>query len=245
MKKVIFLILCLGFFMNIEASFLKEQKKFKRVRTALLEKELIIADALLKNNINMDNLNILFVAYKNEGLLELWVKNKNEPIYKLLKTFTICAKSGTLGPKRKKGDYQVPEGFYYIDRFNPASSYYLSLGINYPNTADKQRGDEKDFGGDIFIHGKCVTIGCLPMNDDQIKEIYLYALFANNANQNKIPVYIFPFKMSNKNMKKYISIYDDNYLNEFWGNLQIGYDKFTQTKKELSYKHKQNGLYEF
>jgi murein L,D-transpeptidase YafK len=32
-----------------------------------------------------------------------------------------------------EGDYQVPEGFYYITEFNPASNYHLSLGINYPN----------------------------------------------------------------------------------------------------------------
>ncbi len=55
----------------------------------------------------------------------------------LFKTYKVCALAGTLGPKRMEGDYQVPEGFYYINEFNPQSNYYLSLGINYPNESDK------------------------------------------------------------------------------------------------------------
>jgi len=41
--------------------------------------------------------------------------------------------SGKLGPKRQQGDMQIPEGFYHISGFNPASNFYLSLRINYPN----------------------------------------------------------------------------------------------------------------
>jgi len=31
-------------------------------------------------------------------------------------------------------------------------------------------------GGEIFIHGDCVTIGCIPIGDEAIEEVYLAAL---------------------------------------------------------------------
>lgn len=86
---------------------------------------------------------------------------------------------------------QVPECFYNIEIFNPASSYYLSLGINYPNLSDKIKGEKSKLGGDIFIHGSTVTIGCILITDDKIKEVYIYSIYAKENGQNKIP---FPFK---------------------------------------------------
>ena len=76
-------------------------------------------------------------SYKYDSELELWVKNKQSEKYKLFKTYKVCALAGSLGPKRMAGDYQVPEGFYYINEFNPRSMYHLSLGLNYPNESDK------------------------------------------------------------------------------------------------------------
>ena len=38
-----------------------------------------------------------------------------------------------MGHKRFQGDERTPEGRYTIDYGNPASSYYLSLHISYPN----------------------------------------------------------------------------------------------------------------
>jgi murein L,D-transpeptidase YafK len=73
-----------------------------------------------------------------------------------------------LGPKRRKGDGQVPEGLYVIDTFNPNSIFYLSLGINCPNASDRVLG-KGELGGDIFIHGNRVTIGCIPIRDYPIK----------------------------------------------------------------------------
>ncbi|MEJ7677428.1 MAG: L,D-transpeptidase family protein [Segetibacter sp.] len=80
---------------------------------------------------------------------------------------------GAIGPKRLQGDYQVPEGFYYINEFNPKSTYHLSLGINYPNASDRVLSDSIKPGGDIYIHGNCVTIGCIPLQNDQIEELYI------------------------------------------------------------------------
>lgn len=85
-------------------------------------------------------------------------------------------------------------------------------------------------GGDIFIHGDCVTIGCLPMTNDKIKEIYLLAIHARNNGQSRIPVYIFPFEMTDINMKKHTEHPD------FWKNLKNGYDTFFANPKELTIK---------
>ena len=76
--------------------------------------------------------------------------------------YPLAATSGQLGPKRHTGDCQVPEGFYEIYRFNPQSNFHLSLGLNYPNTADRALGEPAP-GSDIFIHGGAVTMGYLPV----------------------------------------------------------------------------------
>jgi len=242
MKKILFFSIVLGIFMNLHASFLDEQKNYKRVRVALEEKDSMIKEVLNKNSLRVQNLNVLFIAFKDEKTVELWAKNSDEKRYKQIKNFKICASSGSLGPKLKQGDHQVPEGFYYIDRFNPASNFYLSLGINYPNRADKKRSDAKNLGGDIFIHGDCVSIGCLAMKDEYIKEIYLYALYAKNGGQNKIPVYIFPFR----NLKEFRDRYkNEKNLLSFWENLLFGYEKFIATKEELHYKYNDLGGYSF
>jgi murein L,D-transpeptidase YafK len=84
------------------------------------------------------------------------------------------------------------------------------------------------------------------MSDDKIKEIYLYALFAKNAGQTDIPVYIFPFKMSEKNTSKFTKKYaEDKKLLAFWQNLKVGYDKFSDTKEGLKFRAEKEGLYLF
>lgn len=231
---------------TFQADFLTDQKRFERVRTAIKEKEKIVEQKLLDNELGLDNFNLLFIAYKDIDELEIYAKNKTETVYKKVLSYEICSRSGQLGPKRRQGDYQVPEGFYHIDRFNPTSSFYLSLRINYPNQADMKKSKASNFGGDIFIHGSCVTIGCMPMTDDKIKEIYLYAIYAKNNGQNKIPVYVFPFKMSDQNFNNYKAKYKDNEeLIYFWTNLKHGYDKFTKNMQELTFKIDTNGDYIF
>jgi murein L,D-transpeptidase YafK len=245
-KHLIFILLFGLFFTCSKNDFLGEQKKYERVRVAIAEKESSIKLELEKNKIELKNLHIILVAYKSEGILDLYAKNKSQSTYKKIKSFAVCASSGTLGPKRKKGDGQVPEGFYHIDRFNPTSSYYLSLGLNYPNSADRKASSAIDLGGDIFIHGSCVTIGCLPMTDDKIKEIYVYSIHAKNNGQERIPVYIFPFKMDDFNYLVNKKYYEGNKsLISFWSKLKVGYDSFINESKELNFKIDEKGNYTF
>jgi len=228
----------------IQPDFISDQKRYSRVRTAFEKKGSIILDRLKEAGINLDELNILIVVYKAEELLNIYAKQKTDSVYKKIITYDICASSGQPGPKRKQGDYQVPEGYYFIDRYNPYSNFFLSLGINYPNQSDRKKSNAKHLGGDIFIHGSCVTIGCMPMTDNNIMEIYLYAIYARNSGQLKIPVYIFPFEMTDKNLISYKNKYQ-NYpsLINFWKKLKIGFDKFNTEKMTLNISSDKYGNY--
>jgi hypothetical protein len=132
-----------------------------------------------------------------------------------------------------QGDYQVPEGFYYINEFNPNSNYFLSLGLNYPNASDKILSDPSRPGGDIYIHGSCVTVGCIPLTDQQIDEVYLLAAYAKNAGQDFIPVHIFPIRYNSKKSVDYLNNFtkNDEKLKTFAARLESVYDHFEATRQ--------------
>lgn len=226
--------------------FLTDQLKNHRVRTAYDEKISLIETMLTTKGLSTDNFRLLFVAFKDESVLEVYAGSKNAEKLEKLTSYTICATSGLPGPKRMQGDGQVPEGFYHINHFNPSSNFYLSLGISYPNASDKIKTTAEDPGGSIYIHGSCVTIGCLPMTDDKIKEIYLLAVLARNNGQKQIPVYLFPFRMEDKNFAEFSSRFSsDISLLRFWSNLKEGYDTFCTEKTELDYIVDKKGDYCF
>lgn len=239
-----FLLLCSTVLMA--SDFLENQKKYARVKEAYRKKESTVAAKLKEAGLSMQNVHILFVAFKEEKRLDLYAKGIRDSVYQLLASYDICAISGKPGPKRREGDLQIPEGFYHINRFNPSSSFYLSLGINYPNASDRIKGDPRRPGSDIFIHGACATVGCLPMTDNKIKEIYIYALQARNNGQSQIPVYIFPFSMQAENMNKKILSYNpEPGLLEFWRNLETGFNQFVKDQKALKVSVSSSGDYLF
>lgn len=203
-----------------------------RVQQARTDKGRVVDELLQTNALRKNSLNLFLRAFKQESELEIWGKNEADPTFRLLKTYPVCAKSGTLGPKRRQGDEQVPEGFYHLDRFNPRSQFYLSLGLNYPNAADRIRSERGNLGGDIFIHGSYVTVGCLPMTDAGIKEIYLLALQAREAGQTEIPVHLFPARLGGTGFSELKKRYADQpALLRFWGDLKVGYDFFEEKKR--------------
>ncbi|MEW5925516.1 MAG: L,D-transpeptidase family protein [Candidatus Zixiibacteriota bacterium] len=210
------------------SDFKQEQLKYSRVRSAFAAKESKVRSKFEKAGVPWPPSNIFIRIFKAEETLELWAKPKGDTCYKKIEDYEICSSSGVLGPKRKQGDRQVPEGFYYIDRFNGNSKYHLSLGINYPNASDRILGFKRKLGGDIFIHGACVTIGCVPITDSKIKELYIAAVEAKNAGQERIPVHIFPFRMSDKSLKSMHWRYKEHV--EFWKTLKVGYDWFEKRR---------------
>jgi len=236
-------LLIFGF--SLDDDFLSKQKKNVRVREAFMDKENLIETRLKEHSISLTNLQLAMVAFKDEGEVEVYGRSHRDSPYQLLHTYKICMSSGEPGPKRMAGDNQVPEGFYFIDRFNPYSNFYLSLGINYPNKSDKIKSKKNaNPGGDIFIHGSCVTIWCIPITDDKIKDLYVCAVHATNNGQSKIPVYIFPFRMTGNNFDKFKKRYGTkSELISFWTNLKKGYDIFFSTYTELNFSVESYGDY--
>ncbi len=217
---------------NPENSFADQQLMNSHVATAKKEKEETLRQLCKEKGINWPVTNLFIRAFKKEAEIEVWAKNANGKSYKLLKTYPICRVSGGLGPKRREGDYQTPEGFYYISDFNPNSNFYLSLGVSYPNASDRiKTTDKKHPEGSIYIHGNCVTIGCMPIQDDGIKELYWLAVQAKTSGQTKISAHVFPFHMNVENMNWAEEKYSDNQsLINFWKNLQSGYNRFEKNK---------------
>lgn len=146
-----------------------------------------------ENQIQWPPARVRLVGLKAEKQLELWVANL-EGAFHLLKTYPVLAASGGMGPKRRQGDRQVPEGHYRLIYMNPESSYHLSMLLDYPNAVDKSReatglAAGADLGGDICIHGSNVSIGCLALGDAAIEEVFTFAAMAEPAHRD---VLIFP-----------------------------------------------------
>ena len=209
-------------------SFKSTQQKAARVKSAYAEKWETLKAELLKENFDPASFDLFIRIMKKEKLVEVWLKEKKEHKYRLFKTYEICYYSGELGPKRQQGDGQVPEGFYSVEAFNPYSSYHLSLRVSYPNQSDRIIG-KSNLGGDIMIHGNCVSIGCVPITDTYIKELYVLAVEARNSGQGIIPIHIFPGRMDEKGMASLKKEYSaDTKLISFWTNLKPGFDCFEQ-----------------
>jgi murein L,D-transpeptidase YafK len=211
----------------LSGTFKEDQLQYPRVRTAYAEKEKMVRGYFAQKDIPYPPKGIFLRVFKLDRMVELWAKTSDEGKYALVKTYKVCYSSGVLGPKRRQNDGQVPEGFYVVDQFNPQSEYYLSLRLNYPNLSDKILGVKGKLGEDVFMHGNCVSIGCIPITDDCIKEVYLIAVEARNSGQELIPIEVFPTRMDEAGIGKLSSLYGkDLSVWGFWSNLKEGYDLF-------------------
>ena len=120
----------------------------------------------------------------NKGVRKMYLLNNEE----VLRAYEVDLGFAPEGPKRIEGDGKTPEGTYLIDRRNPNSSFHLSVGISYPNSADVALAQSmgKKPGGEIFIHGepndfkdrkraervRDWTAGCIAVKNHEIEEIY-------------------------------------------------------------------------
>jgi len=114
------------------------------------------------------------LAFKEEKQLELWAQKGAR--WAFIRSYPILAASGTLGPKLREGDRQVPEGIYRIVFLNPNSSYHLSMMLDYPSRYDRQKAQEDgrtNLGGEVFIHGRAVSIGCIAVGDPAIEDLFV------------------------------------------------------------------------
>ena len=135
-----------------------------------------------------------FYTYNGPEVTRVVVDKGERKMYLLhqrevLKSYDIGLGFTPEGHKLKQGDGRTPEGNYTIDRRNPDSSYYLSIGIDYPNVHDiaRARAAGVSPGKDIFIHGKPSkpksrrnikstdgdwTAGCIAVTNSEMRDIY-------------------------------------------------------------------------
>jgi murein L,D-transpeptidase YafK len=227
-------------------TFKHEQDRYPRVHQARENCEHDIDSFFIAKELNYPPEEILIVAYKKEKLIHLWARSDTSEAFLFIKEYPFTAFSGTLGPKRKQGDLQIPEGFYYISHFNPYSNFHLSMKISYPNKSDSILGKKGSLGNEIRIHGSFVTIGCIPIGDKAIEELYIICVDMKSKGQYKIPVYIFPGKMDRQNWVQLKNITgQDSVLLRFWYNLREGYDLFKATQRKLVFHINKQGEYLF
>ena len=167
---------------------------------------------------------MLIRVFKTESELEVWKEKEGQMV--LFATYPICHWSGTLGPKLKEGDKQAPEGFYTVTKkqLRHAGRWPRSLLLNFPNAFDQ---GEARTGSDILIHGGCTSVGCFAMTNPVSDEIHRMATAAIDAGQEHLPIHVFPFRMTQENLRTHQSAAWQG----FWGNLKEGYDYFERTKR--------------
>ncbi|WAC20207.1 murein L,D-transpeptidase [Luteolibacter sp. SL250] len=163
-------------------------------------------------------------AFKEERVLEIFVKRRAAEKFELYRSYHVAGTSGSLGPKLAEGDGQVPEGFYYtgLNSLNPDSMYHLSFNIGYPNAYDRFH---QRTGSHIMIHGNNISIGCLAMTDEKIEEIYTIVDAALRNGQPFVRVHVFPFRMTEERMARAT----ENPNKPFWDNLREGHDLFEKS----------------
>ncbi len=221
------IFLYLGPHSYAQQGFKESQQTYPRVRDAYGEKWEQVKRKLSALDITTETMELYLMAFKQEKQVEVWAKNKDEKQYSLLTRYKICRTSGEPGPKRKQGDLQIPEGFYHISAWNPWSKFHLSMCINYPNPSDRVLGVQGNLGGNICIHGSCVTIGCIPLTNEVIKELYILFVEAKNNGQTRIPVTIFPARLSRENYEQLAQEYqEDEDRLTLWKELKTAYELF-------------------
>jgi murein L,D-transpeptidase YafK len=104
-----------------------------------------------------------------------------------VRTYAIALGFAPEGDKLRQGDGRTPEGTFRVDRRNDASRYHLSLGLDYPQPADRARAATGGYdpGGDIMIHGQPNalpdnsmvrgdwTAGCIAVTNAEMREVWV------------------------------------------------------------------------
>jgi hypothetical protein len=138
-----------------------------------------------------------FIIVKHTRMLHVIRQHGNADT---VAAFPVCMLGQEPGFKTREGDGVTPDGIYNTVLLNPFSRFHLSMKINYPNSVDNKRHARHtrlvrqrwSQGGDIYIHGACVSVGCVAMTDSVIEKLYLLAAIHHSARR-RIPVLILPF----------------------------------------------------
>lgn len=167
---------------------------------------------------------VMIRIFKREFELELWMLKNDR--FERFATYPICRYSGVLGPKRRTGDRQAPEGFYSVaaSQLNPQSRWHRSFNLGFPNRFDRAHGRT---GSYLMVHGGCSSVGCYAMTNAQIDEIWTLVSAALGNGQKQFQVAVFPFRMTDANLAGH----RDHRAGDFWRQLKPGYDLFEAERR--------------
>jgi len=196
-------------------------REYRYIKERLSPKQKIKI-ALAKSDFIKYPKKLTILAFKTERRLEVWGERGNRWIY--IKSFKWTGFSGRLGPKLREGDGQIPEGIYGVEYLNPNSKFHLSMKINYPNAFDRkmaERDKRTKLGGDIMIHGSNKTVGCIPIGDNSIEELYF---LVERVGVKNIKVIISPVDFRSNNIK--IKKLGHKWIRELYSNLKREVLKF-------------------
>ncbi len=209
----------------------------ERIDRARREKRAIVEQLFARAKVAFPPRQVLLRAFKKDKRLEVWAAAKAKGPLTHVTSYQVCYASGVIGPKRREGDLQVPEGFYRLSFFKAKSDYHMAMQVSYPNTSDRILGDPRTPGGEIMVHGDCVSIGCLAMSDERIEELWLIT----RAAPRPIRIHIFP----SRDMKGLIASAAHPQHEAFWRNLMLGHDRFAKDHVIPGVRVKADGSYSF
>jgi hypothetical protein len=141
----------------------------------------------------------MWVVFKDERLLHVHARCGEGEEYRPIRSYAVLGASGTLGPKLREGDRQVPEGIYRVVLLNPNSLYHVSLRLDYPNAFDRRMAaadGRTNLGGDIMIHGRSGSVGCLAMGDEAAEDLFTLAAAVGHE---RVTVVIAPTDLRRRN----------------------------------------------
>lgn len=177
-------------------------------------------------------------AFKSERVLEVWAGDGRGRPLVLFEQHPICGESGTLGPKVERGDLQIPEGLYVVTKLHPDSQGWLSLRMSYPNAADRSRAAERGAsehrrispGGDILVHGTCISIGCIAIDNEPIERVYLLALEPMSRGRS-VRVDVFPGRFDIDRLDALFEHASELSTVRLWRSLVPAYFAFERTRR--------------
>lgn len=195
----------------------------ERSRRAIAARSPVVAALFAQAGVPFPPAELLFRAFKRDRELEVWASASRGAPMAHVATYQVCAASGDLGPKRREGDRQVPEGFYKVHYLWPNSAYHLEIKIGYPNDLDRALSQQihADPGGEIMIHGNCASIGCLAMTDERVEELWTMAS-AFQVGERRVHVHIFPAR----DLPALLREPELSVHHRFWENLREGSLRF-------------------
>lgn len=207
---------------------------------------------------------VVLRIFKKERELEIWTKNDGQEKMALVKTIPICAMDFAPGPKISEGDGKTPEGYYHptvtygsrhfwmwidLDDVDtpgaPGSGSSFKMCIEYPNALDAKRTRDAKYkkpGGEICLHGNCVSAGCPSFTNRDFLLVFAFVRHHDAGRHGKLQLHIFPFRFDKADegarsalagQYQYIDAVGKKKLLAFWENLEEGFTVFNKSPNPL------------